>query len=185
MKKYIKTTIFILIFIVVIIVAKIEYEELSKIYKPEETKQEETTQNLQKAKDFTATNENGEDVKLSDYFGKPIIVNFWTSWCGPCKSELPEFNEAYKENKEKIQFLMVNLTDEYSETKEKVTEFVKQNNYEFPIYFDKKYSASNTYNLTSIPQTLFIDKEGNIIKSYIGMMNKNTLDKYIKELNGG
>lgn len=185
MKKYIKIIIGIIVFILIIVIAKIEYDELTKSYKPEEITQEETTKTLQKAKDFVVTNENGEEIKLSQKIGKPIIVNFWASWCGPCKAELPEFNEAYKENKENIEFLMVNLTGEYGETKEKVTEFIKQNKYEFPVYFDTKYSAVNTYNLSSIPQTLFIDKDGNIIKSYVGMINKNTIQKYIKELNGG
>lgn len=185
MKKYIKIAIFILVFIAVIIIAKIEYDILIKEYTPEDIKQEETSKTLQKAKDITITNNNGEKVKLSDYYGKPIIVNFWASWCGPCKAELPEFEEAYKQYGEGIEFLMVNLVDGYDETVEKSKQFIKENNYEFPVYFDTEYSAANTYNLYSIPQTLFIDKEGNIIKSYVGIINKNALDKYIKELNGG
>ena len=121
MKKYIKIIIGIIVFILIIVIAKIEYDELTKSYNPEEKAQEETTKTSQKAKDFVVTNENGEEIKLSQKIGKPIIVNFWASWCGPCKAELPEFNEAYKENKENIEFLMVNLTGEYGETKEKVT----------------------------------------------------------------
>ena len=79
---------------------------------------------------------------------------------------------------------MVNLTDGYNDTEDGVKQFVKENNYEFPLYFDTEYSATYTYNIYSIPQTLFIDKNGNILKSYTGMLNKQTLEKYIKNLKG-
>lgn len=79
---------------------------------------------------------------------------------------------------------MVNLTDGYNDTVEGVKNFAKENNYSFPLYFDTKYDASNTYRVYSIPQTLFINKDGNIVKSFTGMINKKTLETYIKELRG-
>ena len=94
---------------------------------------------MKKANDFTVINNEGESVSLSDFFGKPIIVNFWASWCGPCKMELPEFEKAYKTYGEEIEFLMVNLTDEYGETVESVKKFTKDNKYNFPLYFDTEY----------------------------------------------
>lgn len=139
---------------------------------------------MKKAKDFTVLNNEGENINLSDFFGKPIIVNFWASWCGPCKMELPEFEEAYKIYGEEIEFLMVNLTDEYGETVESVKKFTKDNNYSFPLYFDTEYSASNAYGVYSIPRTLFINKDGNIVKSFTGVIDKETLDRYIKILRG-
>lgn len=139
---------------------------------------------MKKANDFTVINNEGESVSLSDFFGKPIIVNFWASWCGPCKMELPEFEKAYKTYGEEIEFLMVNLTDEYGETVESVKKFTKDNNYNFPLYFDTEYSASNAYGLYSIPRTLFINKDGNIVKSFTGVIEKETLDRYIKILRG-
>ncbi len=140
--------------------------------------------NLKKAKDFTVLNNEGENINLSDFFGKPIIVNFWASWCGPCKMELPEFEEAYKTYGEEIEILMVNLTDEYRETVESAKKFTKDNNYSFPLYFDTEYSASNAYGVYSIPRTLFINKDGNIVKSFTGVIDKETLDRYIKILRG-
>jgi len=144
--------------------------------------QENVEENLNKAADFEVLNNEGEKVKLSDFFGKPIVVNFWATWCGPCQAELPEFQEAYNTYNGQIEFLMVNLTDGYGDTVEGVKKFVQDNTYTFPLYFDTEYSAANAYGIYSIPQTLFIDADGNIVKSYIGMMNKRTLEKYIKDL---
>lgn len=179
MKNYIKVIVYILSFLIIIIAAVFGYKYLTNNYVPEENIEEVSSK---KAEDFTVLNNNEEKVKLSDFFGKPIVVNFWATWCGPCRGELPEFEEYYKKYNGEIEFLMVNLTDGYNDTVEGVKEFVKKNNYEFPVYFDIEYSASNTYKLYSIPQTLFIDREGNIIKTYIGMINKDALENYINEL---
>ncbi len=182
MKKYIKVIIYLVSFGIIIVLGMVGYNFLSNNYQPQERKAEAKESNLKKASDFEVFNRQGEKVKLSDFLGKPIIVNFWATWCEPCKIELPEFDEAYKKNKDEIEFLMVNLTDGYQETEESVTEFVKQNNYEFPLYFDTEYSATNTYRIYSIPQTLFINKEGNMVKSHIGMIDKESLEKYIEKL---
>ena len=121
-------------------------------------------------------------VNLSSFFGKPIVVNFWATWCGPCQAELPEFEEAYKKYNGDIEFLMVNLTDGYNDTVDSVKQFVNRNKFEFPLYFDTEYSATNTYSLYSIPQTLFIDKDGNIVKLYRGMISKQALEGYIERI---
>ena len=77
---------------------------------------------------------------------------------------------------------MVNLTDGYNDTVENVKEFIRENNYEFPVYFDTEYSATNAYKIYSIPQTLFIDKDGNIIKLYKGQISRQTLQRYIEKM---
>ena len=132
--------------------------------------------------DFEVFNEKGEKVKLSSYFGKPIVVNFWASWCGPCQAEIPDFIEVYKRHGDKVEFLMVNLTDGQTDTVESVKAFVTQKEYEFPLYFDTEYSAANAYQVYSIPQTLFIDEQGNIQNLYIGMIDEQILESEISTM---
>lgn len=134
------------------------------------------------AMDFTVYNQAEETVKLSDFYGKPIIVNFWATWCGPCKSELPAFENIYNEYGEDITFMMVNLTDGVHETISGVSEFVGDNNYHFPVYFDTDSNAALTYGVFSIPATLFIDADGNIVASHLGAMSEDTLRTYINNL---
>ena len=78
----------------------------------------------QKAPDFTVFDLDGNEVHLQDFFGKPIVLNFWASWCGPCKMEMPDFNEKYQELGEEIQFLMINMTDGDRETVETAAAFI-------------------------------------------------------------
>ena len=136
------------------------------------------------APDFTVTDAQGNSVKLSDFIGKPIVLNFWTSWCSSCKSEMPHFNELYSEYKDSMVFLMVDLVDGQRETQAKGLSYVEEQGYTFPVYFDKKQSASDAYSILYIPTTIFIDAEGNIVKSYQGAIDKNTLIAGIEAIQG-
>ena len=128
--------------------------------------------------DFTAYDVDGNPVKLSDYFGKPIVLNFWASWCGPCKMEMPDFEEKYKELCEDVQFLMVNLTDG-RETVEIASSFIAQQGYTFPVLYDAASEAAYTYGVYSIPTTYFIDAEGYGIARAPGAIDAETLQKGI------
>ncbi len=131
------------------------------------------------AADFTVTDKDGVSVNLSDFEGKPTVVNFWASWCGPCQMEMPDFNEKYKEYGDEINFLMVNITDGNRETIDSAKKFLEGTDYTFPVYFDTELDASNTYRVVSLPTTLFIDSEGYGIAQATGMINSELLQKGI------
>lgn len=132
--------------------------------------------------DFTVLDMEGSAVSLSDYFGKPIILNFWATWCGPCKSELPAFDRVYAEHGDEATFLMVNLTDGVQDTVEGTKGFVEENGYTFPVYFDTEYSAAYAYGVRSIPMTVFVNADGTLMDYRIGPVSEDTLVDYIEEM---
>ena len=132
-----------------------------------------------KAPDFTVLNMDGTSVKLSDFIGKPVVLNFWASWCPPCKGEMPEFNEVYLDVGQDVVFMMVDLVDGQRETKEKGAQHVKDQGYSFPVYFDTNQDAANTYGIMSIPTTIFIDKDGYVVTGAQGAIDAETLRKGI------
>ena len=129
-------------------------------------------------KNFTVTDANGKAVKLSEFIGKPIVVNFWAAWCAPCKSELPHFDKLAKELKGKVEFLMVSV---YL-NKDYVKQFVSQSGYTFPLYFDDNEEGSTAYEVTGIPVTVFITADGNIKSKVVGSMSEAVLRNYINRI---
>lgn len=131
------------------------------------------------APDFTVLDENGEKVRLSDYAGKPIVLNFWASWCHYCKVEMPDFDEAYRNHPE-IQFMMVNVTDGSQETMESARDFLAEAGYEFPVFYDTELDAAMTYGATGLPMTVFIDADGNLVTYARGMLQAQQLEQGIE-----
>ena len=144
----------------------------------------ETDAKTDLAKDFTVVDADEKDFALSSSFGKPIVLNFWASWCPPCKSEMPEFQTAYKTYGSDVQFIMVNLTDGERETIETASAFVKDKGYTFPVYFDVNQDAAYAYQIGSIPATYFIDKDGKVAASVQGMLDAATLKEGISLIEG-
>ena len=136
------------------------------------------------APDFTVLDMDGADVTLADRLadGKPIVLNFWATWCGPCKSELPAFDKAAAEYADKVTFMLINLTDGYQETVDGVKEFMEENGYTFPVYFDTEYSAAVPYGASSIPLTYFVTSDGIVVGGYMGAMPEETLYSYLEQL---
>ena len=134
------------------------------------------------APDFKVVNKSGKSVQLSDYQGKPVVVNFWATWCGPCLSELQAFEDAYYDYRADVQFMMVNLTTwEKTPKISYVKDFLLDNDYDFPAFFDTKGSAEKAYNVKSIPLTLFIDEDGDLVYKHSGAMSESQLNGYIEE----
>ncbi len=136
---------------------------------------DEAEEELVMAPDFKVYDAEGNAVNLSDFFGKPIILNFWASWCGPCKMEMPDFDEAYKEYGEEVHFLMVNSTAGSNETLETAQKFIEDTGYSFPVFFDTEANAAMAYGVNALPTTYFIDEEGHAIARAQGAIDMDTL----------
>ena len=136
------------------------------------------------ATDFTVYDGDGNPHKLSDFRGKPVVLNFWASWCGPCKSEMPAFQEAYETYGQEVTFVMVNLTDGYQETQASAQSYVSGAGYSFPVYFDTAMSAAIAYNVTGVPATYFIDAEGCLVSSAQGALSADALNQGIAMITG-
>lgn len=130
------------------------------------------------APDFTVYDKDGNKVSLSSFFGKPIVLNFWASWCPPCRMEMPDFNEKYLELGDKVHFLMVNMTAG-RETKADAEKFINEQNFSFPVYFDIDQDAAMTYGAYSLPTTYFIGKNGEAIAQATGAIDADTLQRGI------
>ncbi len=133
------------------------------------------TVQYQKYKDIKIFDKDGKEVKLSDFEGKPVILNFWATWCGYCVQEMPDFEAAFKEHGDDIQFMIIN-TDDGIGNGEK---FIADKGYTFPTYYDLEYNAAITYGISGIPRTIAIDKDGNIRYNRAGMVDAEALENII------
>lgn len=143
-----------------------------------ETEQERGQQEASLAPDFTVYDNEGNAVNLSDYFGRPVVLNFWASWCGPCKSEMPEFDAKSRELEGEVVFLMVNMTGG-RETKESAESYVNSQGFSFPVFYDLDLDAAQTYSVYSLPTTYFIDENGNLSARANGAIDGDTLQQGI------
>lgn len=152
---------------------------------PETAPPETEDPNKNTVPDFPVLDADGNTVRLSDMFGKPVVINFWATWCPPWKRELPDFDRLCREYGDRVVFMMVNLTDGRRDTVDGTKKFVSEKGYTFPVYFDTGLSGAKAYSVSSIPQTTFIDANGNVFATRIGAMSEAALRSYINAILGG
>ncbi|MEK4028000.1 redoxin domain-containing protein [Pseudobacillus sp. FSL P4-0506] len=135
------------------------------------------------APDFTLQTLDGKKVSLSDYRGKKVMLNFWATWCPPCKAEMPHMQSFYKKEAEKsnMEILAVNLTSE-DRGKAAVVEFAKQYDLTFPILLDKEGTIGPQYQVATIPTTYVLNTDGTIHQKIIGPMDEQMMKKLVSEL---
>lgn len=173
------------------------YDYLSKEYQPpaeelsgtpsegssdEEDSSEQSSEEVIMAPDFTVYDVEGNAVSLSDFAGKPVVINFWATWCGYCVKEMPAFEKAFAEYGDDVVFMMINVTDGQQETKEEAMEYVEENGYTFPVYYDTSLSATMAYGAWSLPATGFVTESGVFAGGQVGAMSEETLFDLIEQL---
>ncbi len=140
--------------------------------------------------DFTLVDQYGKEHTLSDYKGKVVFLNFWATWCPPCKKEMPDIEALYQEtgmNQENIIVLGVAnpASSEYPNnsdvSKEEVIAFLEENNYTFPVVFDETGEVLANYYISAFPTTFFIDTDGNIYGYAPAMMTRDMMDNAIQQ----
>lgn len=131
------------------------------------------------APDFTGELMDGTSITLSELQGKPVIINFWATWCGPCVKEMPAFERLKDDFGDKIGIIAVNCGDDA----ETVKDFVEENGYTFPVVLDEEYSISMLYPTNSIPYTVVLDAEGKVTHISTGALDADTMyERYKKAL---
>ena len=132
------------------------------------------------APDFTGELMDGTSITLSELQGKPVIINFWATWCGPCVKEMPAFERLKDDFGDKIGIIAVNCGDDA----ETVKDFVEENGYTFPVVLDEEYSISMLYPTNSIPYTVVVDAEGRVTHISTGALDADTMYERYKEALG-
>jgi thiol-disulfide isomerase/thioredoxin len=132
--------------------------------------------------DFVVYDADGNSVRLSDLAGKPIVLNFWASWCGPCQAEMPHFQEMYEKLGDEVAFLMVNVTGGGNDSKAAAMSYIQKNGFTFPVFYDMDLDAAMTYGISSFPTTFFIYANGEAMGYVPGMLNAQQLEELINRI---
>lgn len=193
MKKSIGWIVALVVFISAITIIFVLYDQLKADFDSEKETEEyvqmkddtgdknEAADPQYAAPDFTVYDAQGNTVQLSDYFGKPIVINFWASWCTYCVQEMPTFNNAYYNNPD-IQFLMINVTDNYQETFSSAKAFIEGTNFDFPVFYDLDLDAATKYSASSLPMTFFINEKGELVTYFSGQLTASNLERGLAEI---
>lgn len=129
----------------------------------------------QKAPDFTLLNEQDAEIRLSQFQGKVVVINFWATWCGPCRDEMPALERFYKGNRADVVLLGVNI----KEDKETIMQFMQREGYTYPVVRDTFAQVADQYQVRAIPTTYVLDQKGIIRFKKVGPVTAEELQQFV------
>jgi peroxiredoxin len=133
------------------------------------------------APDFTLKQLAGGEASLSEFRGRPVLVNFWATWCKPCRAEMPEIISAYQVHRDAgLEVLAVNLTDQ--ESMKDVRKFTAEVGLPFTVLLDQKGAVRERYGLIAVPTSIFIDSAGVMRMINSGPISRSALDRGLREI---
>jgi peroxiredoxin len=133
----------------------------------------------EQAPDFALVDMQGNKHQLSEYRGQGVFLNFWGTWCPPCKKEMPYINNQYHQYKDKgVQVLTVDI----QESKLAVNQFADRLKLDFPIMIDTDKEVMNTYGIDPLPATFLIDKNGKVVKYYTGELTEEKIREFMEKI---
>ncbi len=142
---------------------------------------DESASGSQKAPEFTLVDTQGKKISLKNYRGKVVIIDFWATWCPPCRRGIPDLIDLQKQYKNKIAIIGVSLD---TDTKDKVVPFMKNYGINYPVIYGTPELVSAYGNIEAIPTSFVIDKKGNIVNQHVGLTPKEVYISEIKKLLG-
>ncbi len=162
-------------FILAILVAAVGYTLYANFMKDHKQRVEVGSQ----APDFLLTDMQGNKHQLSEYKGKGVFLNFWGTWCPPCKKEMPYINNQYQQFKDQgVQVLSVDI----QESELAVNQFAERFKLDFPIMIDKDKEVMTVYGVDKLPATFLIDKNGKVVKYFTGELTENMVREFMEKI---
>ncbi|GAA0375942.1 TlpA family protein disulfide reductase [Bacillus horti] len=133
-----------------------------------------------KAPPFELLGLNEEVTHRLESNDQPILINFWASWCGPCKDEAPDLNSVYEEYKDRVQFYAINMTD--TDYRPNVDKFMEDYQFALPVLLDQDGIVSKSYQVLAVPTTFFVDKNNVIVHKHVGAATRSQLQEQLRKL---
>jgi thiol-disulfide isomerase/thioredoxin len=131
--------------------------------------------------DFILKDKNGVDVHLTDYKGKVVLLNFWATWCGPCKVEIPEFVELYSEYKDRG-FVILGVLSQDEPAKDQLRAFLAENKMDYPVFYSNEKMETAFGELLGLPTSFLIGRDGSVCAKQLGPASKEDVERSLKAL---
>ena len=130
------------------------------------------------APDFTLRTADEKDIKLREFRGNYVVLDFWASWCPPCVGEMPDIQKAYDAHKQEIQFIAVNM----DQKKDDGVAFWRDGKYTIPMYQPNIQKVSRDYRISGIPMSVLVDTRGIIVNMRVGSMDEKELEEFLNSI---